>query len=98
MVEERDTLLVWFLFLNSACLADGGGNIDFVLVAPGELEGGKHQVVMMKRDKGRLWSESFWAGYNVQGGGGCEVVFSERGKKWCKRSWLRALVHMISYD
>ena len=40
LVEERDTLLVWFLFLNSARLADEGGNIDFVLVALGELEGG----------------------------------------------------------
>ena len=25
---------------------------------------------MMKRDKGRLWSEPFGAGYNVRGGGG----------------------------
>ena len=33
---------------------------------------------MMKRDKGRLWSEPFGAGYNVRGWGGGEVVFSER--------------------
>ena len=45
LAEERDTLLIWFLFLNSAYLADGGGNIDLVRVAPGELEGGKQQVV-----------------------------------------------------
>ena len=51
LAEERDTLLIWFLLLNSAYLADGGGNIDLVLVAPGELEGGKQQVVSNEEEQ-----------------------------------------------
>ena len=51
---------------------------------------------MIKRDKGRLWSEPFGAGYNGQGGGG-EAVFLVRGEVVLK-GWLRELVHMVTYD
>ena len=38
----------------------------------------------MKRNKGRLWSEPFGAGYNAWGGGGCEAVFLVSGKNSVK--------------
>ena len=54
-------------------------------------------VVVMKRNKGRLWSESFGAVYNAWGGGGCEAVFLVSGKIEYK-GWLRVLAHIGTHD
>ena len=57
-----------------------GGILILFLLPLESLKGESSRWLVMKRNKGRLWSEPFGAGYDVRGGGVCEVVFSERGK------------------